>query len=433
MSNDTIYALATGRVRSAIAVLRVSGPASGDVVARLTGGRLPEPRCLVRRDIFSAEGDLIDDAMVVMFAEGASYTGEAAAELHCHGGPAVIAAVLNALSACDGTRVAEPGEFTRRAVMNGRVDLTEAEGIGDLIAAETELQRRQALRVMSGAVADQAEHWRAILLEARALVELTIDWADEEVPEDVSDDVRLLLSGLAAELRVELDRSAKAERLRTGFEVALVGAPNVGKSSLLNAIVGREAAITSDVPGTTRDVIEVRYDLSGVPVMFLDLAGLREASDRVEQIGVARARARAEAADLRLFLEAPDVPRADLGVERAGLDLTVSTKADVGGARGELAVSAVDGSGVDDLLMKIADRLPSSLADVGLLSHHRHCIAVEECYALVRKCVESVGGADLEVIAEDLRAATAHLERVIGRVGVEDVLGAVFSTFCLGK
>lgn len=433
MSNDTIYALATGRVCSAIAVVRVSGPASADVITRLTGGRVPEMRRLVRRDLFGPDGDVIDDAMVVTFAEGASYTGEAAAEIHCHGGPAVISAVLDAIAACPGARVAEPGEFTRRAVMNGLIDLTEAEGIGDLIAAETDLQRRQALQIMSGAVSDQADRWREVLLQARALVELTIDWADEEVPEDVSDDVRALLETLLSELQTELRRSAKAERLRTGFEVALVGAPNVGKSSLLNAILGREAAITSDIPGTTRDVIEARFDLDGIPVTFLDLAGLRETSDTVEQIGVARARARAEAADIRLFLSAPDVEAVDLGVERSAGDLVVSTKGDIAVGAGDLSVSATSGAGVDALLGKIAKALPSSLGDVGLLSHHRHTVAVEECSVLVQKCAASIGESDLEVLAEDLRLASTHLERVIGRVGVEDVLGAVFSSFCLGK
>jgi tRNA modification GTPase len=317
--------------------------------------------------------------------------------------------------------------------MNGLIDLTEAEGIGDLIAAETDLQRRQALRVMSGAVSNQAESWRAKLLEARALVELTIDWADEEVPEDVSDDVRAILDGLAQEFQVELARSSKAERLRSGFEIALVGAPNVGKSSLLNAIVGRDAAITSDIPGTTRDVIEVRYDLNGVPLTFLDLAGLRETSDPVERIGVERARRRAESADVRLFLVAPDVDHAAIEIARQDHDLIVATKSDLVEVGTGVAVSARQGEGLDDLLSMLGDRLPSSLSEVGVLSHHRHSVAVAECLALVQKCRDRIGDSDLEVVAEDLRRATAQLESVIGRVGVEDVLGTVFLSFCLGK
>ncbi len=429
---DTIYAPATGAGRAGIAVIRVSGPAAAEVVRRVTGRAPPEPRRAVLRRFLGPEGALLDTGLVLVFAEGASFTGEAMAELHCHGGRAVVRAVLEAVGAVPGTRLAEPGEFTLRAVEAGRMDLTEVEALGDLLAAETEAQRAQAARLMSGALSQAAGRWRAALLRALALVEATIDWADEEVPERVGPEVGLLLGEVAGEIAAELAASDGAERLRSGFEVAILGAPNAGKSSLLNALAGREAAITSPHPGTTRDVVELRYDLEGLPVSFLDMAGLRAATDPVEAEGVARARMRAEAAELRLLLTAPDaaLPEEAEALARAG-DIRVAAKADLGGGPG-LAVSARTGEGIGALLEAVQARL-SHLGESGLVAHERQRRALEGAVGALERARLGVDSAPAELVSEDIRAGLAGLERLLGRVTTEEMLGEVFANFCVGK
>ncbi len=289
---DTIYALASARGKAGVAVVRLSGPLAREAVARLAGSVPPDRELRLRR--LTVAGDVLDEALVAVFPEGGSFTGETVAEFHVHGGPAIVASLVAAMSAMPGLRPAEAGEFTRRAFLNGRLDLSQVEGLADLIDAETAAQRRQAMRVLSGSVAVRVAEWRATLLRALALVEVTIDFADEDVPVDVWPEVGTLIETLTAALRAEAAGTAVAERLRDGFEVAVLGAPNAGKSTLVNYLAGREVAITSPVPGTTRDVIEVRLDLGGLPVTFLDTAGLRESGDAVERIGVERARARAE-------------------------------------------------------------------------------------------------------------------------------------------
>ena len=431
--SDTIHALASGQGRAGVAVIRVSGPGADRVIAGLAGPALPPPRRAVLRSLTAPDGAPIDRALVLRFAPGASFTGEAVAELHLHGGPAVVRAALAAVAEAGPSRLAEPGEFTLRAFRAGRMDLAEVEALGDLLAAETAAQHRQAARLMEGRLTTRVAGWREALLSAAALTEVTIDWADEEVPEDVGPEVADLLRRVRSEIAGELATSAGAEKLRNGFEVAILGAPNAGKSSLLNALAGREAAITSAHPGTTRDVLELRYDLQGLPVTFLDTAGLRESTDPVERIGVERARARAAAADLRLLLSAPDAPA---GPELAALldagDLQVASKADLAAGEGR-AVSAETGAGVAELLSEIAARLAPHVAGDGLVAHERQRAALAEGQTALDAAISGLESRGPEEISEDIRAAMRALERFTGRIGVEDMLGAVFARFCLGK
>jgi len=354
-------------------------------------------------------------------------------ELHLHGGPAVVRSALAAVAAAGPSRLAEPGEFTMRAFRNGRMDLAEVEALGDLLAAETAAQHRQAARLLDGRLHASVEHWREALIAAAALVEVTIDWVDEEVPEDTGPEVARLLSPVRDEIAAHLATADGAAKLRQGLEVAILGAPNAGKSSLLNALAGREAAITSPVPGTTRDVLELRYDLDGLPVTFLDTAGLRATSDPVERIGVDRARRRAAAADLRLLLTAPDAPA---GPELTALlradDIRVASKADLGQGEG-LAVSTRTGAGLGALLSEIASRLAPHVSVDGLVAHERQREALETGLAALDRAMAGLDCRGAEVVSEDIRGAMRALERFTGRIGVEEMLGAVFSRFCLGK
>jgi tRNA modification GTPase len=377
-------------------------------------------------------GELLDEALVLAFAEGSSFTGEAAVELHCHGGPAVVGAVLRALAEQPGLRLAEPGEFTRRALENGVLDLAQVEGLADLIDAETEVQRRQAVRVLSGAVGQKVEGWRRDLIRAGALLEATIDFADEDVPVDVSPEVLRLIDGLMADLGREAAGVTAAERIRDGFEVAIVGAPNAGKSTLLNQLAGREAAITSEIAGTTRDVIEVRMEIAGLPVTFLDTAGLRETEDRLEQAGIDRALVRAQAADLRVFLtDGSAAP----GLEPTGDDLVVLGKADTISGSSGMAVSGKTGAGVPELMSRIGGILGERVGAAGALVRERHRIAVTTAIRSLAESRAEVVRPDsrVELAAEHLRQAARALDALVGRVDVDDLLGEIFASFCIGK
>lgn len=427
---DTIFALASARGRAGVAVIRLSGPASWDAVRALCGS-LPEPRKAVLRVLRAGE-TVLDQGLVITFAEGASFTGEQAAELHLHGSVAVIQAVLRAMAGLSGLRPAEPGEFTRRAVENGRLDLSQAEGLADLIDAETEAQRRQAQQLFGGALRQRADVWRGELVSVAALIEAYIDFADEDIPASVLSRAEARLAPLARELQAEIDRYAVAERIRDGFEVAIVGRPNVGKSTLLNALAGRDVAITSEVAGTTRDVIEVRLDLGGLPVTVLDTAGVRDTQDLVESLGVARTRERAAHADLRLFLlepgEVPDLPvLAD--------DLLVSAKSDRDAPHQTLAVSGLTGSGVTDLLQELAARLERRAARPALITRERHRQALIAAVAALGAAGDSLRLTPdhPELAAEDLRRAIRALDSLIGRVDVEHLLDEIFARFCIGK
>lgn len=422
---DTIYALASARGKAGVAVLRLSGPMAHAAVGRLCTS-LPEPRKAgLRRLVW--DGLELDQAVVILFPEGQSFTGEAVAELSLHGSTAVVRSVMAALGQIDGLRLAEPGEFTRRALENGRLDLAQVEGLADLIDAETEAQRRQALRVLSGAIGQRAESWRSQLVRAAALIEATIDFADEDVPVDVTPEVTTLLDSVLSDLRREEMGAVSAERIRDGFEVAIVGPPNAGKSTLLNALAGREAAITSEVAGTTRDVIEVKMEIAGLAVTLLDTAGIRQADDAVEKIGVARALERARQADLRVFLiegEALD----DLAPLDG--DIVVRPKADLTGE----GVSGLTGQGVLELITAIGEKLQSRVSGAGVVTRERHRLALQRAIMSLESAkIEVKGLGRPELVADQLHLAIRHLGALVGRVDVEDLLDEIFSSFCIGK
>lgn len=424
---DTIFAEATAPGKAGVSVLRVSGPEAFSVCETLVGGELPRAGRSLR---VVRDGMLeLDRALILTFEGPASFTGDDVVELHLHGSRAVVSAVLSALGRS--ARMAEPGEFTRRALENGKLDLAQVEGLADLIDAETEAQRRQAERVFSGGLGALAERWRSDLIRAAALLEATIDFADEEVPVDVSPEVSALLEGVRVELDRECSGVAMAERIRSGFEVAIVGAPNVGKSTLLNTLAGRRAAITSEHAGTTRDVIEVRMDLAGLPVTLLDTAGMRETLDEVEGIGVELARERAACADLRVVLTEGPLPE---GVALDGDDIVLRPKADLL-ADSDGAVSGVTGQGVDTLVARIAEILSGRARLAGTATHARHRLAMERA-ASGLSAAQSVleQGPDLyDIAAEELRGAIRTLESLVGRVDVESLLDEIFARFCLGK
>jgi tRNA modification GTPase len=423
---DTIFALSSGRPPAAVSVVRVSGPKAHEAGERLAG-RLPGPRmtsvCELRHP---TSGDLLDHALVLRFDSPASSTGEDVVEFQCHGGRAVVEALLGALGSIGTVRMAEPGEFTRRAFENGRIDLTEAEGLADLIEAETESQRKAALSLAEGGLRKQIAGWQQRLLGLSAEAERAIDY--DEADEGIDPALACECAGFASELRSWLERP-RAERLKDGVKVVIAGPPNAGKSSLLNAIVGEERAIVTCLPGTTRDHIEVPLALGGVPVVLTDTAGLREAGDEVEAIGVARAARIIEAADILVWLGKPgDAP------DRASL-IKVHAKVDLGDRRivpeGSLPVSSVTGEGVDELVRSIERRARGILPDEdGIALNRRQAAQLEDAAEALDRGARA---GDLVIAAEELRAARAAFDRLTGRAGVEDVLDALFSRFCLGK
>ncbi len=446
--SDTIFAVATAPGRAGIAVMRVSGPAAATALRALTGRALPEPRRATLATLHGPGGERLDDALLLWFPAPRSYTGEDVAELHLHGGRAVVAGVTEALAAMAGLRPAEPGEFTRRAFDNGKLDLTAAEGLADLVAAETAAQRRQALRQMDGALAGLIEGWRERLLRAVAHLEAEIDFADEDLPEGLSGAVREELAALAAEVERHLADGRRGEIMRDGFSVAIVGAPNVGKSSLLNVLARREVAIVAETAGTTRDVVEVRLDLAGYPVILADTAGLREAAEPVEEEGIRRARARAAAADLVLVVldatarplvpaETAELigPEALVVVNKCDLN-----KCDFDEARGLLPagitpvrVSARTGEGLEALMGGIEARARARLeagSEAPAVTRVRHRRALESCSEALRRAIAAT---QVDLAAEDARLALRALGRITGRVDVEELLDVIFRDFCIGK
>ncbi|MDJ0391232.1 tRNA uridine-5-carboxymethylaminomethyl(34) synthesis GTPase MnmE [Roseomonas sp. E05] len=438
MPFDTIFALASGAGRAAVSLLRLSGSESGAILQQLAGGLPKARRASLRRLRHPATGEVLDEALVLWFPGPRSYTGEDAAELHLHGGRAVREGVVEALLAC-GARPAEPGEFTRRAFLNGRMDLTAAEGIADLIEAETGAQRRQALRQAGGALAARYAGWTERLTRLLAHQEAAIEFAEDGLPSTLEAEVRAGAAALAGEIGAHLNDGGRGERLREGLWAAIVGAPNAGKSSLLNALAGREAAIVSARAGTTRDVVEVRLDLGGVPVWLADTAGLRETADEIEAEGVRRARRRAEEADLVIAVFAADQPpdAATLALVAPGV-VVVANKTDLApaaeriGGVAPVGVSASAGVGLERLQAVLAEAAAAraGLSEEASLTRPRHRAALGEAVAWLGE----VERAPLpELAAEALRAALRALGRLTGRVGVEAVLDLVFGDFCIGK
>jgi tRNA modification GTPase len=452
---QTIFALSTGRPPTAIAIVRVSGPRAGRVL-ELVAGRIPVPRMATRVVLRDADQQPIDDAVVLWFPGPASASGEDVAEFHVHGGRAVLASLFAALSALSEVRPAEAGEFTRRAFENGKLDLTEAEGLDDLIHADTDRQRRQALRQLNGLLGDKARHWRAQLIEASALIEAGIDFSDEgDVPEQLMAPALGRIRQLAGEIEQVLGAKGRSERLRDGLVVAIAGPPNVGKSTLINLLARREVAIVSPHAGTTRDVIEVQLDLDGYPVIIIDTAGIRETDDPVEQEGVRRARARAAAADLVLWLvdtahgdeakvqlKEGEVPvwavRNKIDLQLAATDPAGSTtgavRLDRDGGNRRFAISAARGDGVADLVAALVGFAEGHFGggEEALIGRERQRALLQQTAESLRQST-NVGEQGVELVAEELRVSVHCLGRLLGRIDVEDVLDAIFRQFCVGK
>jgi tRNA modification GTPase len=485
MARDTIFALSSGRGVSAVAVIRISGPRAGEAL-QILAGRLPAPRMAAFATIRTIEKDEIDEALVLWFPAPNSETGEDVAELQIHGGRATVAATLAALGQLKGLRLAEPGEFTRRAFENGKLNLTEVEGLADLVMAETEAQRRQALLHLKGLLGERAEAWRGRLIGALALVEARIDFSDEaDVPEDLLTPARRIAADLADEIAKVLDDGRRGERLREGLVVAIAGPPNAGKSTLLNRIARREAAIVSPYAGTTRDVIEVHLDLEGQPVTLLDTAGIRPTDDPVELEGVRRAKERASAADLVLWVvdagaarseaDRPDLRSAapvwivenKLDLLAAGAKAKIEDEASssepmindsltvfinnpetIGKSEpqfskteykfetsGRFRLSAETGAGIERLLTALASKAADALGggEPALLTRERQRSALEASLAALRRAVAEPAASREDLMAEELRLAGAALGRLLGRIDVEDVLDVIFRDFCNGQ
>ena len=431
--NDIIFALASAKGRAGVSVIRVSGKNSIFSIEKLLKNTLPvDNKCL--RKIYDADDNIIDEVLILTFKEKASFTGDETVEIHCHGSTAVVTYILQTLGNIKNFRIADPGEFTRRALENGNLDLTQVEGLADLIESETEAQRRLAIRSMDGALSSKVQEWRKDLIRAVSLIEATIDFADEDIPTDVTPEVLGLINKTQADIKSEIKGSFAAERIREGFEIAIVGPPNIGKSTLLNALAGRDAAITSDMAGTTRDVIEVKMDISGFAVTLLDTAGIRETTDKIEKIGVDRAKLRAKNADLRLFITHSGEPN-DLKLNPEENDIVVIGKSDLLNKPDILAISGKSGEGLDSLLEEISDRLSRLSIGAQTATRERHRISMIKAQRFLdsgKLLIED--NLELsELASSEFHQGIQTLSSLIGSVGVEDLLDEIFSSFCLGK
>ena len=434
--NGTIFAPATASGKAGVAVIRVSGPFALESIKQMTAIKTPVPRKAMFSEIHTPDGTAVDNGLVLYFPCPNSFTGEDVVEFQTHGGRAIISAVLSGLAQIDGFRPAGRGEFTRRAVENGKMDLTAAEGLADLVDAETEQQRKQALRQMSGALAKIYEDWHDRLLHVLAWMEAYIDFPEEEIPENVSADVRGKIAGLMSEIQVHLNDGRRGEKLRDGFQIAIIGAPNAGKSSLMNRLAQRDVAIVSSTAGTTRDIIEVRLDINGYPVIVADTAGLRDTDEEIEAEGVRRAKARAEEADLVLWLS--DALKGKNNTETEKIDsekiFCIMNKADQAEPQNDdnIWISAKTGQGIDVLLDRIGRFVEEKMAlrEEPSLTRLRHRKALEECLQCLNS---SLKAPEIELMTEDLRMAMRSLGKITGQVQVEKLLDVIFKDFCIGK
>lgn len=434
--SETIFALSTGALPSGVAIIRISGPGVRFALETMAGG-VPAARTAALRTLVDPEGGAIDRGLVLFFPGPASFTGEDCAECHLHGSRAVVSRCLDVLGSFPGFRQAEPGEFSRRAFENGRMDLTEVEGLSDLIRADTEAQRRAALDQSGGALRLLYEGWMRRLTHARAMLEAELDFADEsDIPGSVSKEIWHDLPALRAEISDHLSGLRWGEIVRDGFRIAIVGAPNAGKSTLLNRLADREVAIVSAIPGTTRDRLEVRLDIGGHLVLVTDTAGLRDTVDEIEREGIRRSRSAMEAADLILLLEdgssdAPTVERVD------GIPVwRLRTKSDLGieeAATGDIRISAKTGDGIDTLVASIGAEIGRHARSSVGPNRQRHSGYLQEALGGVDAALALGEDGAVEVVAESLRSASYALGRITGHVGVEDLLGVIFSEFCVGK
>ena len=427
---DAIFAQATASGRAGVSIIRLSGHQAFDIASKLCN--IPTCGRLALRSIKDPNGDLIDRALVLCFDHGASFTGERVVEFHVHGGLATVSKLLAELSKSDGCRLALPGEFTRRALENGNLDLNQVEALSDLIEAETELQRKQAMQVLDGHFSEAGRIWKEKLLRAVALLEASIDFSDDEIPADLHIEVRSIVEATASSIMAVLERSVMASKIRQGFTVAIIGAPNVGKSTLLNSIAGRDVAITSDIAGTTRDVIEVRIDLNGLPVTFMDTAGLRETDDYIEKLGISMSYKRSEAADVRVFLV--DSEEDELLISKEPGDIVVQSKADTRDVSG-LAVSGKTGKGVSNLLKLVSKKLsPETMLDVAAIRERQvdGLKAANDCLSKTKVFLTQVP-LPYELASQELYFACTQLDFVFGKIDIESILDEIFSSFCLGK
>ena len=427
---DTIFAQATATGRAGVSVIRLSGSQAFDIANNFC--KIPAVGRAGLRALLGSDGGLIDHGLVLCFEQGASFTGERVVEFQVHGGLATVAKLLAELSMQDGCRLAEPGEFTRRALENGQLDLNQVEALSDLIDAETEAQRQQAIRVLDGSFGNAGAQWRGKLLRAAALLEASIDFSDEEIPDDLSVEVVKLVEETCGSIASILERSTMASKIRTGFTVAIIGAPNVGKSTLLNAIVGRQAAITSNVAGTTRDVIECRVDLQGLAVSFFDTAGLRDSEDEIENLGISKAYEMASAADIRVFLVEEE--GAVLPIAHRDEDIVCLNKADER-QPGVAAVSGKTGEGVSELLRQISERLMVKTPQDVVAIRERQITGLRAAETFLKRVLELLRADPLpfELASQELYFALSELDFVFGRIDIETVLDEIFSSFCLGK
>ncbi len=442
----TIYALSSGPGISGVAVIRISGSKTERIISAVTNDNLPKSRVATLKKIINPKnGELIDEGLVILFKNPNSYTGEDMAELHVHGSKAVVQKILNILEEFNDCRLAEPGEFTKIAFQNNKINLLKAESIGDLIAAETELQRKQALRIMSGESAKKFNIWREGLIKILADIEAKIDFPEEDMPDSISESIKVKCEKIKDEIKFALDDDKTGEIIREGFKIAIIGPPNVGKSSLLNYLSKREVAIVSEKAGTTRDVIEAYLDLEGIPVIISDTAGIRDASDEIEAKGVKLAIGKAEDADIIIIMLDPKkldfkgffneklhdkcilaINKSDLGTEALkGFDFKITPH----------IISIKDDYNVDNLIESIKLKLKKQFIknDNVLITRSRHRSHLKECYKHLEVFLEKKNNQEFDLAAEDLRLSIRHLGKIVGKVDVEEILGSIFENFCIGK